>query len=117
VRFVLNRYVRQMPRHIQFYAYLHHPTESTAIRQSGLTGALKGPGKEHVFAEIAFPPFGLIMSIDRPPIDPRLCEITHLNEYSYSARDIVYLRLPVFAVVTWFPRRFQDGRRGEPGFG
>jgi hypothetical protein len=106
VRFALNRNERKIPRHIQIYAYLHHPTESTVIRQSGLTGVLKD-GKEHMFAEIAFPPFGLIMSIDRPPIDSQLCEITHLNEYSYMTRDIVYLKLPVFAVTTWFAGDFR----------
>jgi hypothetical protein len=107
VRFVLNRTERQIPRHIHFYAYLHHPTESTVIRQTGLTGVLKGQGNTHVFAEIAFPPFGLILSIDRPPIDTRLCEITHLNEYSYTVSDIVYLKLPVFPVTTWFAGDFR----------
>jgi hypothetical protein len=66
VRFVLNRDIRQLPPKFQFFAYLHHP-ESTAIRQSGLTGVMKGPSKQHLFSEIAFPPFGLIMSVDGRP--------------------------------------------------
>jgi hypothetical protein len=85
VRFVLNRDLRQLQDKFQFFAYLHHP-ESAAIRQSGLTGVMKGPSKQYLFSEIAFPPFGLIMSVDgHPPIDHRLCNITNLSQYSYGA--------------------------------
>lgn len=45
VRFVLNRDTRQLPPKFQFFACLHHP-ESTAIRQSALTGMMKGPNKQ-----------------------------------------------------------------------
>lgn len=107
VRFVLNRDVRQLPPTFQFFAYLHHP-ESVAIRQSGLTGVVKGPNKQHLFSEIAFPPFGLVMSInDRPPIDHRLCNISKLNEYSYRAWDIIYLQMPVLHVTTVLPGDFR----------
>jgi hypothetical protein len=64
-------------------------------------------GKEHLFAEIAFPPFGLIMSIDRRPIRPDLCDIPHLNQYKFRTWDIVYLKLPVFPVTTWLPGDFR----------
>jgi hypothetical protein len=107
VRFVLNREMRQLPRKFQFFAYLHHP-ESAAIRQSGLTGVIKGPGRQHVFSEIAFPPFGFIMSVDgHPPIDHRLCNVTWLNQYSYRAWDIVYLQMPVLHVTTVLPGDFR----------
>jgi hypothetical protein len=106
VRFVLNRDERQLPPHIQFFAYLHHPRDSTAIRQSGLTGVITG-GKDHLFAEIAYPPFGLIMSTDRPPIHRDLCNISHLNQYRFREWDIIYLKLPVFPVTTWLPGDFR----------
>jgi hypothetical protein len=107
VRFVLNRDMRPLPRKFQFLVYLHHP-ESAAIRQSGLTGVMKGPNKQHLFSEIAFPPFGLIMSVDgHPPIDQRLCNITHLTEYNYGAWDIVYLQMPVLHVTTVLPGDFR----------
>jgi hypothetical protein len=106
VRFALSRNERQIPSHIMFYAYLHHPMKSTGIRQTGLTGFLRRREKR-VFSEIAFPPFGLIMDVDGSPLDSRLCEITHLKEFGYSAWDIVYLKLPVFPVNTWFPGDFR----------
>jgi hypothetical protein len=102
VRFVLNREERRLPPQIRFFAYLHHPTKSTCIRQSGLTGMLLN-GKQHLFSEIAFPPFGLVMTVDCPPVHPELCEITHLNQFNYRARDVIYLKLPVFPVNTWLP--------------
>lgn len=106
VRFVLNKEERQFPSRVRIYAYLHHPTESTVFRQSGLSGVMT-PSGVHVFSEIAFPPFGLIMSIDHPPIEPRLCDITHLAEYSFFARRDLYLKLSVFPVTTPLPGDFR----------
>jgi hypothetical protein len=50
VRFVLSRDEHQLPSHIRFFVYLHHPTDSTCIRQSGLTGVMNTAGKQHLFA-------------------------------------------------------------------
>lgn len=113
VRFVLNKEEQQFPDRIKIYAYLHHPTKSSIIRQSGLSGVVT-PSGAHVFSEIAFPPFGLILSIDRPPIDRRLCELTHLAEHRFSTKRDVYLKLPVFPVTTPLPGDFrteEDVRR------
>lgn len=105
VRFVLNRETRVLPPQIQFYAYLHHP-DSAAMRQSGLTGVMRS-GNAYVFSEIAFPPFGLIMSVGGyPPIDQRLCNITHLSQYGYRGWDVIFLRLPVLHVTTVLPGDF-----------
>ena len=107
VRFVLNRDTRQLPDGFQFFAYLHHP-ESAAIRQSGLTGVAKGPNKQYLFSEVAFPPFGLVMSLDgHPPIDQRLCDITHLSQYNYRDWDIIYMQMPVLHVTTILPGDFR----------
>jgi hypothetical protein len=106
VRFVLNRDNRQLHDKFQFFAYLHHP-ESAAIRQSGLTGIVKDASKQYLFSEIAFPPFGLIMSVDHPVIDQRLCNITHLCQYDYREWDIVYLQMPVLHVTTVLPGDFR----------
>ena len=103
VRFVLNKEERRLPPQIRYFAYLHHPMDSTCIRQSGLTGMMRGSA-QNLFSEIAFPPFGLIMSVDSPPVNAELCEITQLNQYTYRQWDAVYLKLPVFPVdhlVSW----------------
>ena len=68
---------------------------------------LKGQGKQHVFSEIAFPPFGLIMSVSGDPVNLDLCNITHFSHYKFIQWDIVYMKLPVFAVNTWFPGDFR----------
>lgn len=106
VRFVLNREERRLPSQIRFFAYLHHPTDSTCIRQSGLTGMMRG-STQHLFSEIAFPPFGLIMSVNSPPVNAELCELTHLTQYNYRQWDVLFLKLPVFPVTTWFPGDFR----------
>jgi hypothetical protein len=38
VRLVLNKEEQRVPPHIRIFAYLHHPTDSICIRQSGLIG-------------------------------------------------------------------------------
>jgi hypothetical protein len=62
VKFVLDRERRFVPSDIHMWAYLHDPVESTSTRQAGVTGLMSLGGDQHVFSEIAFPPFGLIMS-------------------------------------------------------
>lgn len=106
VRFVLNREHCTLPSKFKFYAYLHHPT-STAIRQSGLTGVMRS-GDVFVISEIAFPPFGLIMSVDSDrSIDRRLCNITHFGNYGYRTWEIMWLLLPVLSVTSFFPADFR----------
>ena len=51
VRFVLNKEEQRLPPTVRFYAYLHHPTNSTCIRQAGLTGMLTG-AKQHFFPRL-----------------------------------------------------------------
>jgi hypothetical protein len=106
VRFVLNRDVQELPPKIQFWAYMPHPTESTAVRQAGITGRLFLGRKSHVFSEIAFPPFGLIMSMGDAP-DARLANLTHFRERKFRQREIAYLKMPVFPVVSFFPGDFR----------
>ena len=64
-------------------------------------------GDQHVFSEIAFPPFGLIMSFKPEPVHEELCNITHFGQANINAWDIMYLKLPVFPVVSFFPGDFR----------
>jgi len=107
VRFVLNRDTQFFPRYIDIWAYLHHPTKSMSVRQAGVTGLMNLSGKSHVFSEIAFPPFGLIMSLKGPPLNEELCNLTHFCERPFNAWDVVFLKLPVFPVVSFFPGDFR----------
>jgi hypothetical protein len=107
VKFVLDRERRLVPDNIHFWAYLHDPARSTSTRQSGVTGrGTLGKG-HHVFSEIAFPPFGLIMTFDANPIQNDLCDLTHFGQSTYRTWDIVYLKLPVLPVVSFLPGDFR----------
>ena len=84
VRFALNRETQFFPTYIDIWAYLHHPTESTSVRQAGVAGLIN-PDGPHVFSEIAFPPFGLIMSLNGPPLNKELYNLTHFRERPFNA--------------------------------
>lgn len=108
VRFVLQKDTQHMPHGSHVYAYLFHPDKSEAFRQSGMTGVLKfEKGVQHVFSEIAFPPFGFILTGDSKPIHPTLLDINFMGQYSYNTREIIYLKLPVLPVVSWLPGDFR----------
>lgn len=67
-------------------------------------------GRSYVFSEIAFPPFGFVLSVDGPPLSSLLYRLDHFAERKYWTREIVYLKLPVFPVfpvVSWLPGDFR----------
>lgn len=104
---MLNREQRYFPGNIHIWAYLHDPEKSTAVRQSGIIGRMSIGGKPEVFSEIAFPPFGLVMSFDAVPVQHKLRNLTHFSQYGINARDVVYLKLPVLPVVSFYPGDFR----------
>lgn len=109
VRFVLNKEMLQVPERIRFYTFFQDPNKSTGSRQSGVSGVLNlERARPHVFSEIVFPPYGFIMMLDTPPIDQRLCDITHFGEFAHRTRSIRHLRLPVLPIVSWLPADFRD---------
>jgi hypothetical protein len=112
VRFLLNRELREFPRSIRIYGYLHHPNLSTAIRRSGITGIVVG-NKSHVISEIAFPPFGFVMSLDGEPIEPNLVDLSYFAQSEFKDRETVYLQLPVLPVVSWLPGDFRTREEME----
>jgi hypothetical protein len=108
VRFVLNRDERNVPHDLRIYAYLVDPARSSAFRQSGATGVVNfdRPGA-NMFAEIAFAPFGFIMSMrgTAPRLD--LCDITDLGQEPFHRKGTWFLKLPVLPVVSWLPGDFR----------
>src|SRR5262249_11568940 len=76
VQFVLDRERRLLPKDIHIWGYLRDPMESTSTRQSGVTGLMSLGGSGHVFSEIAFPPFRLIMSFKPDPVHRELYDIS-----------------------------------------
>jgi hypothetical protein len=107
VGFVLDRNCRPLPRNIFVWAYLLDPNNSTSTRQAGITGLMSLGGASQIFSEIAFPPFGLIMSFNAKPVHRELTDISHLGDATFNEWDICWLKLPVLPVVSPFPGDFR----------
>ena len=107
VGFVLNRQQRYFPKNVRIWSYLHDPESSTSVRQAGITGLMSLGGNHHIFSEIAFPPFGLIMSFDAVPVKHDLCNLSHFHLSGVDSWDIEYLKLPVLPVVSFFSGDFR----------
>jgi hypothetical protein len=107
VQFVLDRERRLLPEGIYIWAYLHHPKESTSARQSGITGLMTLGRDPQIFAEIAFPPFGLILGFKDKPVRDDLCNLNQFALSKINTWDVVWLKLPVLPVVSFFPGDFR----------
>jgi hypothetical protein len=97
--FVMNPERRYLNPKYRFFAYYNL---SRGLRSTGISGVLM-EGRVSTMSEIAFPPFGYAMTINSPPPDPRLFDITHFARYRYKEHAVVYLKLPVLPTVTPFP--------------
>ena len=91
-----------MPHDLRIFAYLLNPKKSGTYRQSGMSGVIKD-NREHVFAEVAFAPFGFVLTGDAMPIHPELLDITFLSHSPYHDRAHLFLKLPVLPINTWLP--------------
>ncbi len=116
-RYVLNRDHTGIPPRYRLYAYLMAP-RSKSSRQSGVAGLLTGPlerpfAKMHVFAEVAFPPFGYILSINTPPVQNELADLTDFTSIGFRDFRSLHIRLPVREVNSYFPADFRTVEEWE----
>ncbi len=108
-RYVLNRDQIGVPDKFRIYAFLMSPL-STLVRQTGITGLMKGglvQGSVHHFAELSFPPFGYILTLESEPPDRGLQDITFFTDYRYRDFRSLHLRLPMREVNSYFPADFR----------
>lgn len=106
VDFVLNKQKRHLSPRYRFFVYYNL---SSRFRSSGVTGRLNILTSEmKLFSEIAFPPFGYVLSIDSDPPDKRLYEITHFSHYCYNEFKVMNLQLPPLPVHSWIPGDYRD---------
>jgi hypothetical protein len=117
VRFVLNRSQTGLPPEIRLFAYYVH-AKSRASRQSGITGSLnfEVSRQTRVFSEIAFRPFGYVMSLNSPPPDPRLVDITDMASFSEGESRTLSLTLPALRVNSLLPGDFRSDEEIDAGF-
>jgi hypothetical protein len=81
---------------------------SIALRQTGLTARIDLSGGTHVFAEISYPPFNIVMTVDGSASpDPKLFEITWFKNYGYHETVPVRLKLSSLSVASVFPADYR----------
>jgi hypothetical protein len=102
VRYLLNPESRVADDQRVFIS-LYDLANSKATRQAGLTGRIDLDGPSHMFSEISFPPFNLVMSVSGGSPDVNLFEITNFKEYAHRERRPVKLTLNNLAVNSYFP--------------
>jgi hypothetical protein len=102
VRYLLNPESRQADDQRVFVS-LYDLVNSRAARQAGLTGRIDMGGQSHVFSEISFPPFNLVMSVSGGCPDASLFDITWFKEYAHRELRTVKLTLNNLAVNSYFP--------------
>jgi hypothetical protein len=85
-------------------APLYNAKNSNATRQAGITGRLElGNPKTHIYLEISFPPFNLVMSLSGTNPENRLFDISWFAQFPFNERRVVRLRLHNLAVNSYFP--------------
>jgi hypothetical protein len=109
-RFLLNREALDAPVGMCVYAYYIDPIQSRASRQSGISGVINvETGRAHIFSEIAFLPFGLILDVGDEPIDPEIADISHFGRgYAYSDKAHIRAALPIRPVNSPLPADFRE---------
>ncbi len=114
IRYILNRDATDYPGPFRLYCYLMSP-ESTRARQLGMSGVLNLGGANHLLSEIAFPPFGYVLSEDATPIDSRLVDITEFFRHRYNEFRTLHLRLPVLEINSVYPGDYRTvGEMDDP---
>jgi len=103
VRYLLNREICSLPPDISVFLAFFDRHSSRATRQSGITGRLSGDAGSHIYSEISFPPFNIVMTLNSPAPNPRLFEITWFKGFNYGESAWVNLRLWNLAVNSFFP--------------
>lgn len=124
-RFIQNHDERHLPMAFDVYVYLNPPTPNYELPQSRMEGnqllidVVKGQ-QAHIFADIAFPPFGYVILFENEnaPLMSEakaLTKISHFGHSHYGVSVDVPLRLPIrtpFGPVAL--RYWQDAKNDPP---
>lgn len=101
--FVLSKNRRYLPPKYGFYVYFSRGRSTDRLRYNGIAAMATFDGQDPtLLSEITFPPFGYLMTIDSPPPDRRLLDITHFTRYGYNDFAVMELRPPVLDTPTYF---------------
>ena len=110
-RFVLDRDRVYIDTSIRVFAYLH-PTGT--VRKTGIASMLNLARHEvRVLSDLAFPPFGYLMTVDSEPTDDRLVDLSFFARFRPDDFKDLFLRLPVLPVSTYFPGDYRTREEVE----
>jgi len=102
-RFVLNKWDRYIMENIKIYVYFnlsYRGRQSGIIAKCAIGGQSKGPS---LFSEIAFPPFGYVMTFKSRPPNKNYTDITYFTRYGYDEWKHIPLKMPILDVYAPFP--------------
>ena len=114
VTLVLNREAMYLSHRYRVFAYYNI---TGLMRQTPLSVKLDTAAMQSYFmTEISYPPFGYLMTIDSPPPDRRLIEISHFARYAYNEFAVAEVRMPLLPTHLLYPGDYRtrqeiiDGR-------
>lgn len=110
-RYLLNREDRNMPPSLAVYLALLD-SDSLVARQFGISGRVDTEtGKIFTYAEIAFPPLDIVLTLNSDRPDPSLFDITQFRHDDYSRRRDVQLLLSSVQTNTYLPAEYSTVER------
>ncbi|MCE7987513.1 MAG: hypothetical protein DYG89_40625 [Caldilinea sp. CFX5] len=114
VRFILNKDAKYLSPKYRFFVYFN---VEGRFRRAGLTGKVDtNTGRVAALSELSFTPFGYVMTLDAPPPDERLLEITHFARYEYNEFAVQELRLPVLPTHLALPGDYRTKQEIQEDF-
>lgn len=109
-KFVLDRETKYLPPTIRIYVgYL----QSDRSRSAGVTGSIKidettGTACSRIYSEISFPPFSYVLSLDSPPPEHSMLDISFFAKFGYNEFTTLQLPIPLLSIYTAFPGDFRN---------
>ena len=112
-RLLLQRTKRYLPETWRLFCFFN---TSNLIRQTGIVARGGVPTRSiEVFSEIAFPPFGYVLTKNTSPPDRRLIEISHFANYGYDDWRSMSLNMPLLPIATWLPGDYRTKEKVARG--
>jgi hypothetical protein len=104
--YVLDRYRKDLPERFRVYISLYAGPNA---RTSGVAGILDGEtGAQVILAEVAWPPFAYVMTIDSPEDSVRGADITRLSDFDYDTVADIEIVLPLGFGHTPYPADYRS---------
>lgn len=106
-RYVLDKDATGLPSKFRLFCYFTS-RNAQSYRASGITAVMKlGSGGPSIFSEMSFVPFGYVLSIDSPPPEEGLFDISFFFDHKAGAYRDVHLPIPTRETHSYFPADYR----------